>query len=108
LGQIAALNTTTGEMIESTSQMLKEQSGDVHKQAAEAAVGIEKLQAAFRNLYATLDMIDAYKLEALKTMQGSIDALTAQVGEAQAYLERSRSAPETRTLASGGELSLKG
>ncbi|MDQ6709129.1 MAG: toxic anion resistance protein, partial [Candidatus Dormibacteraeota bacterium] len=47
LSQIMALNTTTGNLIESTSQMLKDQSGQIHEQAANATVSIEKLQAAF-------------------------------------------------------------
>src|SRR6202048_2978789 len=55
LSQITALNTTTGNLIESRSQMLKDQSSQIHEQAANATVSIEKLQAAFANIYATID-----------------------------------------------------
>lgn len=100
LSQIAALNTTTSAMIESTSEMLKEQSGQIYEQAAGASVNIEKLQAAFANIYATIDMIDSYKLQALDSMQKTIDALQTEVQKAQSYLERARSAPQLESKAS--------
>ncbi|HET9848656.1 MAG TPA: toxic anion resistance protein [Candidatus Dormibacteraeota bacterium] len=107
LNQISALNTTTSSMIESTSVMLKEQSGQIHEQAASATVNIEKLQAAFANIYATIDMIDAYKLQALDSMQKTIDALDGEVAKAQSYLERAHSAPASEQVGSGrGELAL--
>ena len=107
LNQISALNTTTSNMIESTSVMLKEQSGQIHEQAASATVSIEKLQAAFANIYATIDMIDAYKLQALDSMQKTIDALDGEVAKAQSYLERAHNAPASEQVGSGrGELAL--
>ena len=111
LNQIAALNTTTGNLIESTSEMLKEQSGQIYEQAAGAAVSVEKLRAAFANVYASMDMIDAYKLQALDSMQRTIEALTGEVNKAQAYLERARNAPTTEAVANtrgGNELALTG
>ena len=109
LNQISALNTTTSNLIESTSVMLKEQSGQIHEQAASASVNIEKLQAAFANIYATMDMIDAYKLQALDSMQKTIDALSGEVTKAQSYLERAHNAPASEAVASDrGELALSG
>jgi uncharacterized protein YaaN involved in tellurite resistance len=102
LDQITALNTTTGNLIVSTSEMLKEQSGKIHEQAADATVSVEKLQAAFANIYATMDMIDAYKLQALDSMQKTIDALTTEVIKAQSYLERARNAPATAVAGGSG------
>ncbi|MEO6796369.1 MAG: toxic anion resistance protein [Candidatus Dormibacter sp.] len=102
LSQITALNTTTSTLIESTSQMLKEQSGQIHEQAAAATISIEKLQAAFANIYATMDMIDAYKLQALDSMQKTIDALSGEVAKSQSYLERARNAPASEAVAKGG------
>jgi uncharacterized protein YaaN involved in tellurite resistance len=109
LNQITALNATTGNLIESTSQMLKDQSGQIQEQAASATVSVEKLQAAFANIYATMDMIDAYKLQALDSMQKTIDALSGEVTKAQSYLERAHNAPASEAVASGrGELALSG
>jgi uncharacterized protein YaaN involved in tellurite resistance len=109
LNQITALNTTTGNLIDSTSQMLKDQSGQIHEQAASATVSVEKLQAAFANIYATMDMIDAYKLQALDSMQKTIGSLSGEVTKAQSYLQRAHNAPASEAVASGrGELALSG
>ncbi|HEX3630278.1 MAG TPA: toxic anion resistance protein [Candidatus Dormibacteraeota bacterium] len=111
LNQITALNTTTGDLIASTSQMLKDQSAQIQEQAASATVSVEKLQAAFANIYATMDMIDAYKLQALDSMQKTIDALTDEVTKAQSYLKRAHNAPATEAIGTAtgrGELALSG
>src|SRR5262245_1763331 len=88
LDQITALNTTTSNMIESTSELLKDQSADVQEQAASATIKVEQLQKAFDNIYAALDEIDNYKVAALDTMQKTVDALSAEVTEAQKHLDR--------------------
>ena len=102
LDQITALNTTTGNLIESTSQMLRQQSGDIQSQAASATIEVEKLQNAFNNVYQTMDMIDTFKLQALDNMRQTIDTLSKEVGKAQVYLERARAADG----AASGELKL--
>jgi len=96
LDQITALNTTTSTMIESTSLLLRQQSADIHDQAASASVNVQKLQAAFANIYATMDAIDTYKVQALQTMQQTVDALSGQISTAQSYLERAHHAPSTQ------------
>jgi uncharacterized protein YaaN involved in tellurite resistance len=98
LDQIGALNTTTSDMIESTSRVLKEQSATVHEQAASATISVEKLQAAFQNLYETMDTIDAYKLQALEHMRQTVDALTREVAKAQTYLDRAQKAPAAEAI----------
>ena len=90
LDQITALNTTTSNLIESTSAMLRQQSAAINEQAASSTIDLEKLQAAFDNIYATMDEIDAYKLKALDTMTQTVGALTTQVKKAQSYLDRSK------------------
>jgi uncharacterized protein YaaN involved in tellurite resistance len=90
LAQTTALNTTTGNIIEWTSQMLRQQSADIQNQAASATVSMEKLQAAFNNIYATMDSIDTFKVAALESMRKSIDALSTEVAKAKVYLDRAR------------------
>ena len=97
---ITALNTTTGNLIESTSELLKTQSARIGEQAATSTINLEQLQKAFDNVYATIDQIDTYKVQALSNMKVTIDALSAQVSKAQSYLERAK--PD----AAGGELKL--
>ncbi len=90
LNQIGALNATTGNMIESTSAMLKQQSAGVYEQAASATVDVEKLKAAFKNVYDAMDSVSAYKVAALGSMQQTVTALETEVKTATAYLERAK------------------
>jgi uncharacterized protein YaaN involved in tellurite resistance len=101
LDQVTALNTTTGNIIESTSQMLRQQTLEIANQAANATVSIEKLQTAFNNIYATIDTIDTFKLAALESMRKTIDSLTTEVARAQQYVERARSAELAQARANG-------
>jgi uncharacterized protein YaaN involved in tellurite resistance len=101
LDQVTALNTTTGNIIESTSQMLRQQTQDIATQAASATVSIEKLQAAFNNIYATIDTIDTFKLAALDSMRKTIDSLSSEVARAQQYVERARAAELAQARANG-------
>ncbi len=95
LDQITALNTTTSNLIESTSAMLRQQSTSINEQAAASTIDVERLQAAFENVYATLDEIDIYKLKALETMSKTVDTLTAQINRGQPALDRTRSRDES-------------
>jgi uncharacterized protein YaaN involved in tellurite resistance len=90
LDQIAALNTTTSNLIEATGQLLHQQSTDVNAQAASSTVDIAKLQGAFQNVYATMDEIDSFRVGALDSMQKTVDALSAEVAKSQVYLDRVR------------------
>ena len=108
LDQISALNGMTGDVIASTAQMLRTQTTEIQNQAASATVGIEKLQAAFNDIYATIDAIDTFKLAALDSMKRTIDTLTKEVAQAQTYVTRARSAELAQARANGlvSELSL--
>src|SRR4051795_12976431 len=88
LDQISALNTTTGNLIEQTSEMLKDQSSQVNEQAASSTVAVDKLQAAFANIYATMDAIDTFKVEALDNMAATIGTLEGEVTKSRSYLDR--------------------
>jgi uncharacterized protein YaaN involved in tellurite resistance len=101
LDQVTALNTTTGNIIESTSQMLRQQTLDIANQASESTVSIEKLQSAFNNIYATIDTIDTFKLAALDNMRKTIDVLSNELGRAQDYVERAKSAELAQARANG-------
>jgi len=98
LDQITALNTTTGNLIESTAQMLRQQTGQIYQQAAGATVDIAQLQRAFDNVYATMDAVADYKVKALASMAQTVDALTTQVDKAKTYLDRTRAATAQTAL----------
>ena len=101
LDQVTALNTTTGNIIESTSQLLRQQTLDIANQASNSTVSIEKLQTAFNNIYATIDTIDTFKLAALDNMRKSIDILSTELGRAQEYAERAKAAELAQARANG-------
>lgn len=88
LDRITALKDTTGNLIASTGEMLKSQSSAIFTQASDPAVDVAKLQSAFDNVYATIDMIDTYKTASLGAMQQTVDALSGQVDKAKARLSR--------------------
>ena len=88
LDQITALNTTTSDMIQRTSEMLRDNSVQVQQQAASATIGLPQLQAAFQNIYQTMDAIDAFKVQALDSMAATIGTLENEVTKSRDYLER--------------------
>ncbi len=88
LDQITALNTTTSDLIQRTSEMLRDNSAQIQQQAASATIGLPQLQAAFANIYATMDSIDTFKLQALDTMAATIGTLEGEVTKSQEYLAR--------------------
>ncbi len=90
LDQITALNATTSNLIESTSQLLSTQGVAIQKQSADATIGIESLQRAFANVYKSMDDIDTFKLQALDSMKVTVSSLETEIGKAQSYLARAR------------------
>jgi uncharacterized protein YaaN involved in tellurite resistance len=88
LDQITALNTTTSGMIQRTSEMLRDNSAAIQEQAASSTIGMEQLQAAFANIYATMDSIDEFKLKALDSMSATIGVLETEVEKSRSYLDR--------------------
>lgn len=96
LNQITALNTTTANIIEATSDMLRTQTGDIHKQAAASTIPVETLKRAFHNIYATMDAIDVFKREALTSMKATVDALSDEVEKSRGYIARSEGAAQAK------------
>ena len=48
----------------------------------------DRLQAAFANIYQTMDAIDTFKVQALDSMAATIGTLETEVQKSRAYLER--------------------
>jgi uncharacterized protein YaaN involved in tellurite resistance len=88
LDQIGALNTTTSDLIQRTSEMMRDNSAQIQQQAASATIGLPQLQAAFANIYATMDSIDTFKMQALDTMAATIGTLESEVVKSREYLDR--------------------
>ena len=106
LDQISALNTTTGNLIASTSEMLRDQSAAIHQQAASGTIEIAKLQQAFQNIYQTMDTIADFKVKALASMQTTVDTLSQEVTKSKTYLDRVRNQDTAAALSSPGQVQL--
>lgn len=90
LDQITGLNAATGDLIQRTSEQLKIQGAQINEQAASATVSVEKLQAAFDNVFQTMDAVDTFRAQAVDSMAQTVNALQGQIERAQPYLERVR------------------
>jgi len=100
LEQITALNTTTAGIIDSTGELLKSQTGEIHRQAASSTIPLETLQRAFQNIYDTMDAIDSFKLEALGSMKQTVDTLSSEVEKSRGYIARAEGVSQNQL--SGG------
>jgi uncharacterized protein YaaN involved in tellurite resistance len=68
--------------------MLRDNSVAIQQQAASATIGLPQLQAAFQNIYQTMDAIDTFKVQALDSMAATIGTLETEVGKSREYLAR--------------------
>ena len=97
LAQIDALNSTTSDLIVSSSELLRSQGAAIHKNAAQATVDPTKLQQAFDNVFQAMDEIDRFKAEAAQSMKQTVQVLEGQVSRARRQLERSHASDAATT-----------
>jgi uncharacterized protein YaaN involved in tellurite resistance len=90
LNQIEALNSTTSDVIANNAAMLRTQSAEIQKQAASSTIDIQKLEQAFTDVFATMDSIDTFRAEAVKSMGATVTSLEGQLEKAKPYLERAQ------------------
>jgi uncharacterized protein YaaN involved in tellurite resistance len=109
LEQITSLNTTTANMIDSTGQLLKDQTGKIHEQAASSTIPMETLQRAFQNIYDTMDQVDTFKVKALESMKQTVETLSTEVEKSKSYIARAEGQAQAAKLANEPSLlSLEG
>ncbi|MFB0612765.1 toxic anion resistance protein [Aurantiacibacter poecillastricola] len=109
LGQITALNETTAGIIDSTGQMLRDNTAKIHEQAASSTIPMETLQRAFQNIYDTMDEVDSFKLRALDSMKQTVETLSSEVEKSRGYIARAEGqAQAARQVNDSGLLSLEG
>jgi uncharacterized protein YaaN involved in tellurite resistance len=99
LSQITALNQTTAGLIDSTGQMLKDNTAKIHEQAANSTIPVETLQRAFQNIYDTMDSIDTFKLKALDSMKQTVTTLSSEVEKSKGYIARAEGAAQAKLTA---------
>ncbi len=76
------------KMAELEAELLRDNSVLIQQQAASSTIGLPQLQAAFQNVYATMDAIDSFKAQALDSMAATIGTLENEVAKSREYLER--------------------
>ncbi|WP_265570370.1 toxic anion resistance protein [Sphingomicrobium nitratireducens] len=96
LEQVTALNTTTANMIDSTGELLRTQTGAIHEQAASSTIPVETLQRAFQNIYDTMDQIDTFKLAALDNMKQTVNVLEGEMKKSKGYIARAEGVEQGR------------
>jgi uncharacterized protein YaaN involved in tellurite resistance len=106
LGQITALNKTTADIIDSTSTLLREQTAQIHEQAAASTIPLETLQRAFQNIYDTMDEVDNFKVRALDSMKQTVTVLTSEVEKSKGYIARAEGQARAQAKVAAGEPSL--
>ena len=103
LEQITALNTTTANIIDGTSKMLKDNTARIHEQAASSTIPMETLSRAFQNIYDTMDAIDTFKLKALDTMKTTVTSLEGEGAKSKGYIARAEGASQAQASVGGAE-----
>lgn len=104
LEQITALNSTTAGLIDSTSTLLREQTGRIHEQAAASTIPLETLQRAFQNIYDTMDEVDQFKVRALDSMKQTVQTLSQEVERSKGYIARAEGQAQASATISESKL----
>ena len=88
MDKIKVLNSTTEEIIESTSKILREQGAEIQKSASETMISPEVLKASFNDALAAIEDVSNYKQQALPKMQETIIAFSDMATEGQKVIDK--------------------
>ncbi len=88
MDKINILNSTTENIIESTSHMLKEQGSEMQKHSAETMISPEVLKASFSEAIQAIEDVSTYKQQALPKMKETILLFSDMADEGQKVVEK--------------------
>ena len=88
MDKINILNSTTENIIESTSHMLKEQGSEIQKHSAETMISPEVLKASFSEALQAIEDVSTYKEQALPKMKETIEMFSDLADEGQKVVEK--------------------
>lgn len=88
MDKINILNETTGNIIESTSHMLREQGSAIQKQSAETMISPDILKNSFAEAMAAIQEVSAYKEQALPKMKETIIMFSDMANEGQKVVDK--------------------
>ena len=88
MDKINILNSTTENIIESTSHMLKEQGSEIQKHSAETMISPAVLKASFSEALQAIEDVSTYKEQALPKMKETIEMFSDLADEGQKVVEK--------------------
>lgn len=88
IDKINMLNSTTEDIISSTSKILREQGNQIQKISTESTISPETLQASFNDALAAIEDISNFKKEALPKMQETINTFNSIAIEGQKAIDK--------------------
>ena len=94
---VQAVTDTTNDLIAGTAEQLREQGGEIQKQAAQTTLDVEVLKKAFTDVQAALDDISDFRRNALPQMAQSIvemDEVTTNIDEQITRMEKGNEAAD--------------
>lgn len=97
IDKINLLNDTTGEIIESTSHILRQQGNEIQKSSAETMISPEILKNSFKEAIAAVEDVSTYKQEALPKMKECIKMFNDMAIDGQKVVNKIETA-ETRSI----------
>ena len=88
MDKINILNETTGNIIESTSHMLREQGSAIQKQSAETMISPDILKNSFAEALSAIQEVSVYKEQALPKMKETIIMFSDMANEGQKVVDK--------------------
>ena len=86
--KINILNSTTSDIIETTSHMLKEQGSEIQKQSAETMISEDVLRSSFAEALQAIQDVSTYKQQALPKMKETINLFSDMAEDGQKVVEK--------------------
>ncbi|MBE6493732.1 MAG: toxic anion resistance protein [Methanosphaera stadtmanae] len=88
IDKINILNSTTEDIISSTTKIIREQGNQIQKLSTETAISPEVLQTSFKEALAAIEDISTFKQEALPKMQETINTFNNIAIEGQKAIDK--------------------
>ncbi|ADJ43289.1 toxic anion resistance family protein [Amycolatopsis mediterranei S699] len=89
LDEVAALQATTDGLIRANTELLDLQSAEIRRASSDPAVATETIRQSFDRIYASIDAIDGFRADAVRTMATTVESLSGEIRRAEDHLRRS-------------------
>lgn len=90
LSGLQGLNESTEAMMLRNAELLHQQGVEIQKQASQTAISVEALEQSFALVFQTMDEVDRFRAESIRTMDTTYERLGQTLNRADTYVQRSR------------------